>query len=80
MLEIEEPINVWVFFKDNLIQPHLFFWHGRQIKIEKVNLIHTSRNGNTLFYHFSVMSGGNFYRLKLDTGKLNWVLEAVEEE
>lgn len=80
MLEILELINVWVLFKGNLIAPHSFFWKGRQIKVDKVNLIHTSKNGASVFYHFSCSSGGNFYRLRFDVGKLNWVLEAVEEE
>jgi len=80
MLEILEPIDVWVIFKKNLISPRFFSWHGRQIKIDKVNLIHTSKNEVSLFYHFSVSSGGNFYRLRFDTLKLNWSLEAVEEE
>lgn len=78
MLEVNESIDVWVLFKKNLITPHSFFWHGRQIKIEKINLIHTSKNGATVFYHFSVSSGGNFYRLRLDSGKMNWTLEASE--
>lgn len=80
MLEISEPINVWVFFKGSLIQPHYFFWKGRQIKIEKINLVHTSKEEGRTFYHFSVSSQGNFYRLKFDSNKLKWVLEAVEEE
>lgn len=80
MLEIQEPINVWVLFKGSQIQPYYFFWHGRQIKVEKINLVHTSKNGARLFYHFSVSSGGNFYRLKFDTQKLKWFLEAVEDE
>lgn len=79
MLEILEPINVWVLFSRNLIQPYSFFWRGRQIKVEKVNLIHTSKDGINTFYHFSVTAGGNFYRLKFDTNKLSWILEAVEE-
>ncbi len=79
MLEIQESVNVWVFFKGKLIQPYYFFWKGRQIKIDKVNLVHTSKEGATIFYHFSVSSGGNFYRLKFDTCKLNWILEMVEE-
>lgn len=79
MLEIQEPINVWVLFKQNLVQPHSFFWHNRQIKIDKINLVHTSKNGNSTFYHFSITANGNFYRLKFDTDKLNWILEAVEE-
>ena len=80
MLEILEPVNVWVFFKGNLIQPWCFFWNKRQIKVEKINLVHTSKDGSSVFYHFSVSSGGNFYKLKFDTNKLNWILEAVEEE
>ncbi|OGE64280.1 hypothetical protein A3I48_00845 [Candidatus Daviesbacteria bacterium RIFCSPLOWO2_02_FULL_36_7] len=80
MLEIFEPINVWVFFKNNLIAPQSFFWRGRQIKIDKVNLIHTSKNGACIFYHFSVSSGGNFYRLRFDSNKLSWLLEAVDED
>lgn len=80
MLEISETVDVWVLFSKNHIQPFVFFWHGRQIKIDKINLVHTSKNGAWVFYHFSVSSGGNFYRLRFDANKLNWVLEAVEEE
>ncbi len=79
MLEISEPINVWVFFKNSLIQPHIFFWKNRQIKIDKVNLVHTSKDGDKLFYHFSVSSSGNFYKLRFDLHSLKWYLEAIEE-
>lgn len=86
MLELLEPIDVWVLFTKgasgtkNGLQPSVFFWKGRQIKIDKVNLVHTSKDGGALFYHFSVSSGGNFYKLGLDTNKLKWVLEAVDED
>lgn len=80
MLEISEPIDVWVFFKGSSVQPHFFFWRGRKIKIEKINLVHTSKEGFATFYHFSVSAGGNFYRLGFDTTKLKWNLEAVENE
>lgn len=79
MLEISEPINVWVFFKGNVIKPWCFFWKDRQIKVGKINLIHTSKNGASLFYHFSCSCGGNFYRLRFDVGKLTWTLQAIEE-
>lgn len=79
MLEILEPINVWVFFKGNLIQPWCFFWKSRQIKVDKINLVHTSKEGSNVFYHFSISSGGNFYRLKFDSKTMQWFLEAVEE-
>lgn len=80
MLEILEPVNVWVFFSGNQIKPHTFFWKGRQIKVEKVNLVHTSKDGSNIFYHFSISSGGNFYRLRFDTSKMKWSLEAVDED
>jgi hypothetical protein len=80
MVDILEPVNVWVFFKQNLIQPYLFFWNTRAIKVDKINLVHTSKDGLGLFYHFSISSGNNFYRLRLDTKNLKWFLEAVEED
>ena len=80
MLSLNEPINVWVFFKCNLIQPHIFFWKNRQIKVEKINLVHTTKNGSSETLHFSVSSGGNFYRLAFDIATLKWFLEAVEED
>lgn len=80
MVEILEPVNVWVFFKNAQVQPYLFFWKGRAIKIDAVNLVHNSHSGASIFYHFSVSANSNFYRLKFDTGKLKWFLEMVEEE
>ena len=80
MIHISEPINVWVFFKGTSIEPWCFFWKSRQIKVDKVNLVHTSKEGSNTFYHFSISSGGNFYRLKFDTSKLKWFLEALEED
>ncbi len=79
MLQIQESINVWVLFSGNQIKPHTFFWKNRQIKIDKINLVHNSKEGSNIFYHFSLSAGGNFYRLKFDTKSLKWFLEAAEE-
>lgn len=79
MLELSEPISVWAYFSKGKVQPHIFLWKQRQIKIDKINLVHTTKNGVSLNYHFSVSSGGNFYRLAFDTTDLKWFLEAVEE-
>lgn len=80
MLQIQEPIDVWVLFSKNKIQPSYFFWRGRQIKVEKINLVHTSKDGGNTFYHFSISSGGNFYRLRFDLAHLKWFLEAIDED
>lgn len=78
VVEINEPVNVWVLFKSNLVQPLYFLWHGRQIKADKVNLIHTSKSGSSLFYYFSVSASGNFYKLRFETPSLKWFLEETE--
>lgn len=80
MLELQEPINVWTLFKGNTITPHIFFWQGRKIKVETVNLVHTTKEGSATRYHFSVSSNGNFYRLGFELTKLKWFLEAVDED
>lgn len=80
MNQFNEPINVWVLFTGSAVQPWCFFWKGRQIKVEKINLVHTSKEGVNIFYHFSISSGGNFYCLRFDVNKLKWSLETVEEE
>lgn len=80
MTELSDPINVWVFFKKEGITPFVFFWNNRRIAIEKINLVHQSREGEKTLYHFSVSSGGNFYRLGFDSHDLKWSLEAIEED
>lgn len=80
MTEFSDQINVWVFFKKGQITPHVFFWNNRRITIDKVNLIHQSRQNGSTMFHFSVSSGSSFYRLGFDTINLKWFLEATEED
>lgn len=80
MVILSEPINVWAYFKRGSILPYIFFWNNRRIKIDKINLVHTSKFGSTLNYHFSVSSSGNFYKIKFDTKDFKWILEALEED
>jgi hypothetical protein len=79
MLEPFEPINVWVMFHKTHVEPLIFFWKGRKIKVETINLVHATRLGDKKIYHYSVSADGNFYRLGFDTHSLKWMLEAVEE-
>lgn len=80
MTQLSDPINVWAFFKKGEITPYVFFWNKRRITIDKINLIHQSRGGGGTMFHFSVMAGGNFYRLGFDTVNLKWYLEATEDQ
>ncbi|OGE34611.1 hypothetical protein A3C32_02650 [Candidatus Daviesbacteria bacterium RIFCSPHIGHO2_02_FULL_41_14] len=79
MVELYEPVNVWVLFAKTQPQPFAFIWKNRTIKVTAVNLIHTSREGKSPLYHYSISSGDNFYQLCFDTQNLKWHLEAVEE-
>lgn len=79
MIEIQEPINVWVLFKGTSIEPFIFFWNGRKIQIDSINLVHSAKEEGSTVYYFSVSSLGNFYRLKFNLNKMRWFLEAVEE-
>lgn len=79
MNQINEPVNVWAFFNNTKIEPHIFFWQNRRIKIDKINLVHHSRDGDQTFYYFSVLAENNFFRLKFDPAKFKWWLEQVEE-
>lgn len=58
--------------------PTAIFWRGREYGIEKIGLHFPLRQGRVLHHIFSVVAGGNFFRLDLDTESLMWCLEEVE--
>lgn len=80
MVEVGETVKVWVYFSGNQIQPFIFFWKNRRIKIEAINLVHTAKKDGQLVYYFSVSSESNFYQLRFESQKLKWFLEKVEED
>ncbi len=79
MTELYEPIRVWALFENTKVEPYIFFWRDRKIKIESINMVHTSKSDGGLLYHFSISSGGNYYRLQFNIAKMKWLLEQVEE-
>lgn len=58
--------------------PCVIGWRGRQYKINKVGLHHTTREGRVLFHIFSVSDGTTFFKLRFDTETLGWRLLEVE--
>jgi len=82
MLEkISVQVSVSMLFdsKTGKIAPKIVIWNGRVYKIAKVGLHHTYMAGRTLFHVFSVVSGGLFFRLVLNTETLHWRLEEVSD-
>jgi len=65
--------------RQHTVIPRQIFWDGRVIRIAKVGLHHTIREGRTLFHIFSVTSNDLFFRLKLNTENLFWTLEEIAD-
>lgn len=61
----------------NLV-PTAIFWRGREYRVEKVGLHFPLRQGRVLHHIFSVVAGGNFFKLDFDTESLVWTIEGVE--
>jgi len=79
--KISAPISVQLIYDHRLrtVVPRQIFWDGQVIRIAKLGLHHTVREGRTLFHIFSVSSNNLFFRLKLDTETLFWTLEEIAD-
>lgn len=60
------------------VYPWVVGWRGRQYRITKVGLHHTTREGRVLFHIFSVSDGTNFFKLRFDTETLGWRLLEID--
>jgi len=78
---INESVSVTTFFnhQDKSIFPKAIIWHNHSYPVTKLGLHHTYRLGSTLYHIFSVISRSYFFRLKLDTTNLHWVLEEISD-
>lgn len=54
-------------------------WAGRDYQVSQVGLHHTYLQGQALQHVYSVVAGGLFFRLRLDTDSLRWTLEEVSD-
>jgi hypothetical protein len=79
--KISAPVSVQLIYdhRRHTVSPRQIFWDGRIIRIAKVGMHHTIREGRTLFHIFSVISDNLFFRLKLDTENLFWTLEEIAD-
>lgn len=79
---INTPVSVMMDFNhyQKKIKPIQIQWNNRDYKIDKVGLHHYFYQGKKLFHVFGVSSGGNFFKLVLDTQNLFWKLEEVADE
>ena len=67
-----DPIDVVVDFVENRVRPLSFRWAGSSYTIEKVNLIHSTREGAKKVFFFSVSDQENAFKLRFDPESLKW--------
>lgn len=77
MAEIGEQIQVAMLFRDDEVRPSAFLWNGHRYEVERILLLHKTRLGNVLRWHFSVAVAGGNAELSFDTASLAWHLEKI---
>ena len=79
-MQVAQTIRVGaVFGGKKKIRPVWFVWEGREYRIKEITYIWSSREGESLLYHFSVTDGAdNLYELCYRTDSATWHLLALE--
>lgn len=80
---INEEVSVIMYYsaRKKLATPHLIHWQNKEYKVGKIGYHHTVRDGQTLNHIYELVDTENtlWFRLKLDTSNLHWMLEAVSD-
>lgn len=74
------PIDALVVYRRKQTHPDLrsFSWQTRRVDVTRTNLVHTEREGETLYLVYSVSAGKDHFHLRLDTRLGRWTLEEIE--
>jgi len=72
--KINQPIDVLCAFVKGKAMPVYFRWDNKRYKVDKVNLVHSTRNGRDKNYFYSVSENTNYYKLCFSTERNNWTL------
>ena len=82
MLEkLSEKISVFYIYsrERKISQPLYLKWQGRILRVSKIGLHHTIRDGQVLVHVFCVVAGGLFFKLHFDTQALSWTVKEVSD-
>lgn len=74
---IHEAIAVLGVFDKDHFSPRAFRWRGKRYMVQEVTLLSKAVNGGIAHRLYSVMSGGNVYRLDFEPMAEKWLLEEV---
>jgi len=59
--------------------PKWVVWNGRLYSVTKIGLHHTFHEGRVLYHVFSIATKTLYFRLVLDTEKLQWKLTEIAD-
>ena len=72
--EINESVDVLVGFVKKQVRPLAFRWRNRKYMVNKINLVHSSSEGQSKIYYFSVTDNANYFKLRFNSEALDWKL------
>ncbi len=75
--KVNEPVRVFVDFKEQQVRPVAFLRAGRRYDVQRVNLVYKRRLGSRHVWCFAVSDSGNNFILMYDPESLQWMLEEV---
>ncbi len=77
---LNDPIDVSVHFSGRRVKPISVRFGARDYSIDRVNLIHSTKEGETKIFYFSVSDSSTFMKLRFDTSNLEWRLVEMYSE
>jgi len=76
--DMDEPIEVLVFFRKNRMEPKRFRWKDRVYKVSEVTGDWNTDIGTYRVRHFAVVDeSSNFFQLSYDERKTSWVISKI---
>lgn len=79
---VQTPIDAYVIYKRGKPYPILraFRWGTRRFDVTEINLVYPKREGESLFLCYAVSCGSDQFRLRLNTKRSQWTLDAIDVE
>lgn len=74
---LSQKIDVLVWFKNAKAYPRIFFWNGKEYKIQKITYSWQERLGRETLNYFSVDAGSGLYQISFNNMTLGWRLDKV---
>jgi hypothetical protein len=77
---LHDPVDVRVEFSGHRVRPTCVRWGTRDYPMERVNLVHSTKEGEARIFYFSVSDNTTFMKLRFDTQTLEWRLVELYTE